>query len=354
MKVITAHDSYTQYGGAERVFGAIHELYPESTVYTLVVDQNMQQHLNSWHIVTSPLQIIYEIYPRFQHLFPLIPVVLEFFKTEPADLLISSSSSYIKGLHKPRGSKHVNYCHTPFRLLWLDEDHALKEIWPVLHPIAKLYWKWLRKWDYQRAQQVDYFIANSKEVQARIKQFYGRDSEIIYPFVDLDFWKPTREKQDYFLIAGRLQRAKNLEVVIEAFNKSGQSLHVVGSGRYEAELRAIAKPNITFLGRLDDQGLRDEYSGARGFIYPQLEDFGIMPLEAAACGTASLGLNQGGTLETIKPGITGELFAFGEVESALSQWDQSRYTTEDLLAHAKQFSKEQFQEKVKAFIAHIS
>ncbi len=354
MKVITAHDAYTQYGGAERVFEAIHELYPEAPVYTIAVDEKNREHLKSWKVISSPLQTLYKIYPHLQHLFPFIPVMLKFFKTESADLLISSSSSYIKGLRKPQGCKHINYCHTPFRLLWTDQGNALKEIWPVLHPLAKLYWAWLRKWDYAKAQQVDFFIANSKEVQKRIKQFYKRDSEIIYPFVDVNFWKPTRGKQDYFLIAGRLQRAKGLEKVIAAFNSSGKPLHVVGSGRYEAILRAMSKPNIIFLGRLSDEDLRDEYSGARAFIFPQLEDFGIMPLEAAACGTATLGLNQGGTLETIKPGITGELFAEGHLESALSEWNESRYTKEALLAQAQAFSKELFMQKFKAFVQKIS
>lgn len=357
MKVILAHDSYTQYGGAERVFEAIHELYRASTVYTLVVDDRMRQHLVGWHVETSPLQKIYKIYPRLQHLFPLIPIALKLMKTEKADVLISSSSSYMRGLRKPENGLHINYCHTPFRLLWIDPEHALGEIPKFLHPMAKLYWKWLRRWDYRKAQQVDYFIANSKEVQKRIKQYYNKDSEIICPFVDVNFWKPTREKQDYFLIAGRLQRAKGLETVIQAFNDSGKTLHVVGTGRYEAQLRAMAKSNIVFLGRLSDEGLRDEYSGARGFIYPQFEDFGLMPLEAAACGTASLGLAKGGSLETIKPGTTGELF--GEVtsqalNSALATWDESKYSQDNLVSHASQFSKEQFLQKFKSFLAKVT
>lgn len=353
MKVALAHDSFTQMGGAERIAAALHEMYPNSPVHTLVVDHKLRSQLSGWDLRPTFLQKIYNWYPHFQHLFPLIPIVLAWTRPIAAEILLSSSSSYTKGFKKGARTTHINYCHTPTRFLWVDPGHAYSEINSLLRPLAALYFQALRRWDYRAAQKVDHFIANSKEVQARIKKYYGRDSEIIYPFIDVDFWQPTQAKSDYFLIAGRLQRAKNLEVVIKVFNDLQLPLHVVGTGRYEAYLRSIAGPTIKFLGRLDDTGLRQEYSGARAFIYPQLEDFGVMPLEAAACGTATIGLAAGGSLETVIPGVTGELLAeitAATLRAAVLNWQEHKYQGDKLQQHATLFSKAVFQQKIKDFL----
>jgi glycosyltransferase involved in cell wall biosynthesis len=356
MKVILAHDSYTQYGGAERVFEGMVEMYPDSSVYTLVVDKRLKWHLADWRVFTSPLQKLYNWYRNMQHLFGLIPFVLPFFRLERADLLLSSSSAYLKGLHKTEGMKHINYCHTPTRFIWTDYEYALHEVTPLLRPVAKLYLWWLKKWDYKAAQKVDHFIASGKEVQDRIKQYYDRDSDIIHPFIDVDYWAPTRSKGDYFLIAGRLTPYKDYDKVILAFNKLGWPLHVIGTGRYERYLRSIAGPNVIFLGKVDDESLRLQYSGARAFIYPQLEDFGMMPLEAAGCGTATLGLAKGGSLETIVPGITGELLPSIDTNSlcaALNEWDENKYSQAGLIAHAHKFSKQEFQRQLKDLVTKL-
>jgi glycosyltransferase involved in cell wall biosynthesis len=353
MKVILAHDSYTQYGGAERVFEGMHEMYPDSNVYTLVVDKRLQKHMQGWKVKTSLLQKLYNWYGNLQHLFGLIPFVLPFLKLEKADLLLSSSSAYLKGLKKPQGLKHINYCHTPTRFIWSDHAYALGEVNLLLRPFARIYLWWLKKWDFKAAQTVDVFVASGKEVQNRIKQFYGRDSEIVHPFINTDYWKPTRQKGDYFLIAGRLTPYKDYDKVILAFNELNWPLHVIGTGRYENYLRSIAGPNVTFLGNVDDESLRFQYSGAKGFLYPQLEDFGMMPLEAACCGTASLGLAKGGSLETIIPEKTGELLEKVDIASlisALKVWDQNKYNQETLIAHGQSFGKAEFQRKLKAII----
>lgn len=353
MKVILAHDSYTQYGGAERVVEGMHEHFPDSPVYTLAVDKRLRWHVDGWKIFTSPLQRIFNLYGNMQHLFMFIPFVLPFWKLPNADLLLSSSSAYLKGLKKSPGMVHVNYCHTPTRFIWTDYEYALHEVTPLLRPLATLYLKWLKRWDYKAAQRVDHFLANGKEVQKRIKQFYNRDSEILHPFIDVDFWKPTRTKGDYFLIAGRLTPYKDYDKVIMAFNRLGWKLHVIGTGRYENYLKSIAGDNVIFLGKVDDESLRYQYSGAKAFIYPQLEDFGMMPLEAAACGTATLGLAKGGSLETILPGQTGELLEKVDVESlisALQNWDDSKYNEAQLVAHAQKFSKQAFVSRLQTLL----
>lgn len=356
MKVILAHDSFTQYGGAERVFEAMHECYPYSPVYTLAVDDAVKDRLSGWDLVLSPLQWWYNRVHSLQKLFPIIPVILRFFKTEPADVLLSSSSAYLKGLIKPAGGIHINYCHTPTRFVWSDFAYALREIPLLLRPLAWLYLQWLKQWDLKQAGRVDYFIANSKEVQKRIKKYYHRDAPIIYPFIDTAFWKPTKTKADYFLIAGRLAPYKQHDMVIEVFNILGIPLHVVGTGRYEEYLKTLAKPNIKFLGKVSDEVLRDEYSGALGFIYPQLEDFGIMPLESASCGTPTIALGAGGSLETVIDGVTGKLLNplnAQTLSDAITNWQPENYETDKLVAHAREFSKERFQEQLTAFVNEV-
>lgn len=353
MKISLAHESFTQIGGAERLLEAVHELYANSSVYTVAIDKKLRPRYKDWKLKTSLLQSIYTVYSHLQYLFPFIPVVLPFLKVEPSNVLLSFSSSYIKGLRKPEGALHIDYCHTPTRFIWTDNKYALQEIPALLRPVARLYFRWLRKWDLRAASKVDLFIANSREVQKRIKNIYSKDSTVIYPYADVNFWHPTKTKQNYFLIAGRLQPYKNNETIIKLFNRLGLELHVVGTGRQEKYLRSIAKPNIKFLGRVSDEALRDEYSGALAFIYPPLEDFGMMALEAAACGTATIGLGQGGILETVIPGKTGELFATASeeaIEPIIRQWNQSKYSAPDLKEHAAKFSKEIFQKKIKEFV----
>jgi glycosyltransferase involved in cell wall biosynthesis len=171
--------------------------------------------------------------------------------------------------------------------------------------------------------------------------------------IDTDFWKPTKLKGDYFLIAGRLQAHKHNELIVKVCSELGLPLHVVGTGRHEQYLRSIAKSSVKFLGRVSDQVLRDEYSGAKAFIYPQVEDFGLMPIEAASCGTATIAQAAGGSLETVIPGKTGAFFETPTPEALkqlLANWDHSAFNTEDLRAHAAQFSEKTFKDAITQFV----
>ncbi len=352
-KVVLAHDSFTQFGGGERVIKAIHEIYPESPIYTFASNPKVAGHLGEATIKTSWLQTLYTYFPHLQFWFVWIPVVLKFFKVDPTDVLLSSSSAYIKGLRKPKGSIHINYCHTPTRFLWNDVVYAEGEVTPLLRPLMRLYFWWLRKWDLKAAKQVDYFIANSKEVQDRIRKYYNRDSKLIYPSIDTEFWYPTMAKEGYYLMAGRITPYKNYETIIEIFNELNLPLHVIGEGRYLNYLKSISKPNIHFYGRVSDEALRDQYSGAVAFIYPQIEDFGLMPLEAASCGTPSLGLAKAGSLETIIPQQTGELlevFDKPSLKQALQKVEQQPYQSEVMRSHAAKFSQARFKQEIQTFV----
>lgn len=448
-KIALAHDSLTQAGGAERVVLEMMELFPSSPLYVLVADKKILDGLPEnirLRVRTTPLQYLYNIYPHFQHLLPFIPLALWFARIPKCDVLLSSSSAFAKGFRldnaglslrgarlwerrgnpdnkswiassrTPRNDRqgvHINYCHTPTRFLWSDREYVEQEVpWIVRIP-AKIFLRWMKGWDLRAAARVDKFLANSKEVQKRIKQYYNRDSEVVYPFVDVEKWRPpfsvipeatsesaswrmrarairdlglkiqdmdsglppparalnsgdwragatsqglglvetgmTKKSDCYFLIAGRLHAHKHNDLVIEVCNELKINLHVVGQGRDEEHLKAIAGPTIKFLGRISDAELQKEYAEAMAYIYPQLEDFGLMPVEAAAAGTPTIGVSAGGSLETIIPGKTGEWFGLGkkeELKALLQAWDKTRYTKEDLLRHAENFSKEKFDEKI--------
>lgn len=341
-------------GGAERVIEDLHNIFPNAPIFTLVFDNKFKTKYQDWNIRVSWLQKIYEIFPKFQYLLPLIPFAISSLNFSGFDLVISSSSGFIKNIKTPANCKHINYCHTPTRFLWVDKYYVNQEAPIILRPFIKLYLQWMRRWDFKAAQRVDYFLANSKEVQKRISRFYGRDSTVLYPAIDTNFWRPTKEKNNYFLVAGRLQAHKKFEFIINVFNKIGLDLHIAGSGRQEEYLKSISKPNIKFLGRIPDEKLRDEYSSAIAYIYPQIEDFGLMPLEAAACGTPTIAFAGGGSLETVIQGQTGELFfAYDSIKitNMLLNSSAEKYAKNKLIKYSKAFSREKFKENLICFLA---
>lgn len=362
MNVVLAHDSLTQLGGAERVFLEMANMYPDAPIYVLVADKAIVNQLPESvrvRVRTTLLQYMYRVYPKFQHLLPFIPFVLAITRLPQCDVLLSSSSAFAKGFKKPKGASHVNYCHTPTRFLWSDREYIEQEVpWPVRWP-AKLFLWWFKLWDLRAASQVDVFLANSTETQTRIKKYYGRESQVVYPFVDVEFWSQNRDKRQetrdkFFLIAGRLHAHKHNDLVVEVCTELGLQLHVVGAGRDEEHLKSIAGPTVSFLGRVSDQELRTEFANAEAYVYPQLEDFGLMPVEAAASGTPTIGINEGGSRETIVPGVTGEWFVRGnkeELKSILQKWDRNRYSVDRLREHAGKFIKEKFRQQI---IRHVN
>ncbi|GAC1412449.1 MAG: glycosyltransferase family 4 protein [Candidatus Doudnabacteria bacterium] len=354
MKIALAHDSITQLGGAERVLQTLHELYPDAPVFTLVYDQKLKEHFEGWVIVSSPLQYIYNIIPKFQWMLPLIPLSLKFFDLKKFDLVISSSSVFAKNISVPKGVVHIDYCHTPARFLWSESESYVNEEVPfLLRPAVRLFLGWLRRWDYRGAQAVDFFIANSSNVQQRIKKYYSRDSIVINPCIDSSKFYPSSPKENYYLIASRLQIHKRIDLAIKVFNDLGFPLHIVGVGRDEQRLVQLSKENIVFLGRVEDSILCNEYSGAKGFIFPQEEDFGLTPLEANATGTAVIAFKKGGALETVIENKTGLFFEEQTVQSlkqAVLKFEAMHFQSEDLFEQAEQFDKEVFKNKMQYFI----
>ena len=219
--------------------------------------------------------------------------------------------------------------------------------------IARLFLPGIRKWDRQTAARPNFYIANSRNVQQRIKKYFDRDSTVIFPPADTDFFHPVAEKKDYYFMVSRLEPYKQTRLAVEAFNELGLPLKIAGAGSELATLKKIAKNNIEFLGRVADDELRVRYSEAKAFIFPAEEDAGITVVEAMACATPVIAYGAGGALESVKAGITGEFFSAqtaGAIVRAVKNFDPKKYDSQAIRTHAQQFDRKVFQKKIKEFV----
>jgi glycosyltransferase involved in cell wall biosynthesis len=271
------------------------------------------------------------------------------------DLILSNKSGFCHGVPTPVGARHVCYCLTPTRFLWQYEAYRAREGLSkaadlVLRPIVAL----LRRWDYAAAQRVHHFIAISTEIRERIRRFYGRESTIIFPPADIARFRPSGEPAgDYFLAGGRLIPYKRTDLAVRACSELGLKLLVYGDGRDRPALERMAGPSVTFLGRVSWDELARLYAGARAFIFPGLEDFGITPVEAQAAGRPVIAFRGGGALDTVLPGRTGEFFTEQTVESlkaTLECFDPSAYDPAICRANAERFGVERFERELREFV----
>ncbi len=374
MKIAIIHDFLTYWGGAEQVLLSLHRMYPEAPIYTLIYDEKfVKKYFPQANIKGSFLQK----FPAFlrrrkKYLLPLAAVAPETFDLKDFDLVISSSSSFAKGVVVKPKTIHITYCHTPTRFLWdwyweyLRENNisGWKKIFviPVLH--------YLRMWDKSVADRIDYFIANSGTTQKRIKKFYRRDSHVIYPPADTDKFsvqggsvmigKTTdqTEEKKYFLIVSRLSPYKKIEVAIEAFNKLDWPLVIVGEGEYGEHLKQIAGKNIRFAGFVENEKLVDYYLGAKALIFPGEDDFGITAIEAMASGIPVIALRRGGVRETVVEGVTGEFFDFSVaplIADAVMRFagKEPQYSAQAMRAQASKFSRQIFEKKIGQYVEKV-
>lgn len=358
-RVALVHDYLNQYGGAERVLEALHELFPDAPVYTSIYDPAaMPPQYRAWDIRTSWMQRLPGWRKLFRSYFMLYPSAFEAFDLTGYDLIISSSSAYAKGVIPRPGAAHICYCHTPMRFGWRTsayvEREAINERTGLLLSILLT---WLRTWDVASAQRVDAFVANSQEVAARIRRYYGRDAEVIPPPVDLQPYVPL-EPEEVYLAGGRFVPYKRLDLVVEAFTALKLPLVVFGDGRNRAQLQAIAGPNITFVGRVSDAELQQLYRRCRAYITAGEEDAGIQPVEAMAAGRPVIAFAAGGVRETVIEGQTGVFFeeqTAAALAVAVARSRAMRFDASAIRRHAEQFGRAQFSERMLAFIAqHVA
>ncbi|TSC93414.1 MAG: group 1 glycosyl transferase [Candidatus Berkelbacteria bacterium Licking1014_7] len=358
LRVAIVHEILTQMGGAERVLKEFLEIFPQATIYTLIYNSDVcGQTFGKYKIITSWLQKLPFSKKIYKKLLPFYPNVIENWNLKNYDLVISLTSALVKGVKKRNPHQiHICYCNTPTRYLWIDKNFYLETSVPkILRPLLDLYLPYLKKWDFRASQRPDFYIANSREVQKRIKSIYGRESIVIYPSVETELFLPKTKKQDYYLMGGRLVPYKKYDIAIKAFNQMPEKKLIIagaGSDRNRLEKLAISE-NISFLDRVPDNRLVSLYQNARAYIFPALEDFGITPLEAMSAGTPVIAYKKGGALETVIEGKTGIFFDrqnYQNVISAIKIFEKKKFSSQECRERALQFTPEQFRMKIKDFI----
>jgi glycosyltransferase involved in cell wall biosynthesis len=363
MKIALVHDFLREYGGAERVVEAMHEIWPEAPLYTSFIDwKSLGRHavrFRDWDIRPSWMQHNWLAKKFHSPLRFLAPDVWSSFDLSGYDVVISSSGWFMcRGVHVKKSSVHICYIHHPPRNLYGYATGSDLQKYRTVRAYATVINFFLRHYDFATAQKVDYFVANSMETAKRVDKFYRRDSTVIYPPVEIHSKRFTnhdlRFTKSYFLSVGRLTYAKRIDLAIEACNKLKLPLKIVGKGKEETYLRSISGPTIEFIGGVSDEELDRLYSGARALLFCALdEDFGIVPVEAMAHGVPVIALKQGGVVETVQDKITGIFFQEPTVESilnAMKQFTKFRINPKSCLAQAGKFSKNRFQKELKKFV----
>ena len=370
MKVALIHYWFYGMRGGEKVVTEILRLFPDADVFThLYVPNNLDPEITQRKVTTTFINALPMARKLYQAYLPLMPWALNKLDLEDYDLIISSESGPTKGVNKRDGACHICYCHTPMRYIWDQQSIYLEHAGVVKGWYLKRITPYMRRWDVNSAGMVDHFIANSAYVSERIQRIYGRPSTIIHPPVDIDSFQPVQSKEDYFVMAGQLVPYNLPELAVLAFNQLGIPLKVIGSGEMLSSLRQIAGPNVEFLGHVNDDQYRTVLAAARALIFPGVEDFGIIPVEAQAAGTPVIALGQGGALETIKgfdandiphknenyTGIFFQQAAVPDLITAIRQFKkyENMFTLENCLANARKFSKDQFRTGFMQFVNRV-
>jgi glycosyltransferase involved in cell wall biosynthesis len=363
-RVAIVHDWLTGMRGGEAILDVLCELFPKADLFTLLqTDQRMSPTiLNGRPVHTSflqPLMRMRRFRSGYRKLLPLFPHAVEALDLSGFDLVLSNTHCVAKGVRKKPGALHVAYVSTPMRYIWdmFDEYFGPGKSGKLTTMAATLVRPYLQRWDVRTTQDVDFLIANSRFVQERIRQFWGRESTVIHPFFDPGKFQDHFEKPgDFYLMVSAFAPYKRIDLAIEAFRRSGRRLVIIGKGQDEKKLRQLARgaPAIEFLGGLSDAALGEFYRKARALIFPGLEDFGITPLEAMYSGRPVIAYGRGGLLDTVTP-ETGVFFPEQTVESLLAALEDferrfADFRPEACRARAKEFARAEVRRKYLEFL----
>ena len=370
LKIALIHDYLREYGGAERVLEALHELYPSAPVFVSFVDEKAMgihwQRFADWDIRQTWFAKIPLIKKLYSPLRVLVDKAFMSLNLSEYDLVISSSNAFEAKAVQVKNGTHLCYCHTPPRALY---GYSTMTDWkknPLIKFGGAIINHYMRIIDFKHAQKVDHFIANSQETKRRIEKFYRRESKVIHPPVNMVTKEQLKKYQqqaakkyptNYYLYISRLSFSKHPELAVQAANQLGINLKVAGSGKMESKLKAMASNNIEFMGAVNDEQLHLLLAGAKGLIYPVAdEDFGIVPVEAMAHGVPVIAHKSGGPLETVVDGETGVFFDDLTVEGlikALNKFEKTKFNVEKIFKHAQQFSKSNFEKNISQFIDQL-
>ncbi len=355
LKIAIVCDWLTVYAGAERVIYEMHELFPKVPIYTTLYDKKGCEVFKNADVRESGLRFFPFARKFHRFFFPLMPGVFERMDLDDYDLVLSSSHAAAKGIITKPETLHVSYCHSPIRYVW-DQSHSYQKgfwIFRVLKSLLSPILHKVRIWDRVAADRVDRFVANSEYVGKRIRKYYDRESDVIHPPVDLGRFNLGKGKREYYLAVGRLIPYKRFDLVVDAFNKLGKDLKIVGTGPEMRKLKRRAGKNVEFVGKVSDEELKTIYQGAKALIFPQLEDFGIVPLEAMACGAPVIAYGKGGALETVRDGVSGLFFDEQNVRSlkkAVKQFEKKRWSAKKVAASVEGFSSARFKAELRHFL----
>jgi glycosyltransferase involved in cell wall biosynthesis len=357
MKLALVHDWLNQIGGAEDVLDTLVQMYPESPLYTSLYAPNvMPAHYQQWPIHTLWSDKLPSIHRHHQPYLPVYPVAWGGLNLSQYDVVLSNKSGFCHGFQYGPQTLHICYCLAPTRYVWQLETYIAREglgkpIEWALRPVIAA----MRRWDFQAAQRVQHFIAISSDIQQRIRDYYQRDSVIIYPPVDTTRFTPVTdsEVEDYYLIVSRLIPYKRIDLAVQAATRLGVRLKIGGKGRDLDRLKTMAGPTVEFLGYVPDEELPGLMARCKAFLFPGLEDFGITPVQAQAAGRPVIAYKGGGALDTVIPGVTGEHFddlTVDRLVSVMQGFDGTRYNPQQIRDHALRFDTAVFKHELKSYI----
>jgi glycosyltransferase involved in cell wall biosynthesis len=358
LRVAIVHERFTELGGSERVIEQFHRLWPEAPVFAPIVDRSvLPSGLLDADLRTSPLQHVYRRGHRYAHLLPLLPYAMGHFDLRGYDLVVTDHHAFSNRVKPPKDVAVISNTLTPARWMW---ERSLRATEGISSAFLGAYAATQRRADRRAAQRLAGVIAISRHVATRVERWWGREATVVSPPVNTAFYTPdpavTRE--DFFLLAGRLVPYKRPDLAVEAARRADVRLVVVGDGRARQSVEALAGPRTEFVGRVDDDELRNLYRRCRALVFPGEEDFGIIPVEAEGCGTPVIAPAIGGVLDTVVDGTTGVLYPSGGDEAAtladaLRTFDDRAFDPSVISAHAQQFAPECFREHFDRAVAAI-
>ncbi|WP_264535686.1 glycosyltransferase [Flavobacterium sp. N1736] len=360
MKKALINDWYYVNGGAEKVIHSLNSIWDDFDHFALIDFLNNDDRnfiLNGKKARTSFIQKLPTANQNHRKFLQLFPLAIEQFDLSNYDLIISSSSAVAKGVRTKKNQLHICYCHSPMRYVWDLQEQYLQDAglnkglkgWYAKYVLNKI-----KKWDLANSQNVDFFIANSNYVAQRIKRIYNRESTVIYPPVDVDFFELEENKENYYFTSSRLVSYKKVQLIVETFNELPHlKLIVGGDGPEFQKLKKIAKSNIEFVGFVNYEKLRKLMQKAKAFVFAAEEDFGIIPVEAQACGTPVIAFAKGGALETVVENQTGVFFeeqSIQKLKNAIRAFEKIEFDPKKIREHAIRFSKQRFENEMKTFV----